>query len=76
MSGTSGVKFGTKVGANVDSGKNREADRVGFALGPEFIHERGEFKARIQVGAQVYILGYREPADRIDDDGGYTFWLV
>lgn len=76
MPGTSGVKFGTKVGANVSSGKNRLEDRVGFALGPEEEDREGKFKARIQIGTEVHILAYREPGDRVDGDGGATFWLV
>lgn len=72
----SGVKFGSKVGANVgSSGTDRLDDRVGFALGSEFEFE-GELKARIQVGEAVYTLGLRDPVDRIGDDGGRTFWLL
>lgn len=75
MPGTSGVKFGTKVGASLKNGQLRNADLVGFALGEEFDVD-GELKARIQVGTEVHVLGYREPKDRTDDDAGRTFWLV
>jgi hypothetical protein len=70
MPGASGVKAGDPVFVNIGGG-----DKIGLVFKGEHEQGDGTLKAHVQLGREIFTVGYREPKERDDHGAGGTFWL-